>query len=377
MERTNCVLCRSNLIDMYTFPKYPITPSSSLSDMDNDVFKDITFSKCVSCSSVQLKTLIDPVVLYENAHNSTESTPTWKLHHALFTEFILNRNTEPILEIGGSSGVLYESMRDKVPYSMLDICDNSSRPLDIPFIQANCESFHYKGYPCVVLSHTFEHLYNPVAFIENLRNSNVSSVFISIPNMTHLLASNNISVLHTEHTFFIESGQLISIFSEFSYTCKAIYHFKAHSIFYHFVLEDTPIIERVPFESDTIQSIFLKYETLFKTIVIDKPCFICPAGHYGQKIYYYLKRYAPFIKGFIDNDVSKQNMRVYGTPSMVYSPDILKTYQGNICVLLYAGPYTDELREQLTSLHSSIEFIDIFQSTYSEFPSDISGKGVA
>ena len=364
MDRIYCVLCESNkLVDIYTFTEYPFTPSSS--DNTDYKFKDIRVASCIDCSCVQFRTLIDPVVLYENSHNSTESTPTWKEHHKQFAQFILQERPESVLEIGGNSGLLYETMRaNNIPYTILDICDNSRRSRDIPFIQGNCESFDYNGYPSVVLSHTFEHLYNPRRFIETLRQSNVSSVFISIPNMKHLVESNNISVVNTEHTFYIDTSRLITLFSEFSYDCNCVFYFRNHSVFYHFV----------PKTSASILGIFLKYENIFNNIVIDKPCFICPGGHYGQKIYYYLKRYKHFIKGFIDNDTSKQNQTVYGTSAMVYSPDILKTYQGNICILLYAGPYTDELRAQLNSLHSSIEFIDIFN--HSTLPLDELGKGV-
>jgi FlaA1/EpsC-like NDP-sugar epimerase len=97
-----------------------------------------------------------------------------------------------------------------------------------------------------------------------------------------------------------------------------------------------------------------------KSIIVDTPCFICPAGHYGQKLYYYLQASKKNIKGFIDNDPLKQGKRVYGTPVYVYSPDILKTYrETTIYMILYAGPYVDELKLQLNRIHPKIIYVSV------------------
>ena len=57
------------------------------SDM-KDILSDIIFKGCTSCGCVQLETLIDPDILYQEYHNDTVNTPTWKEHHSLFTSFI-------------------------------------------------------------------------------------------------------------------------------------------------------------------------------------------------------------------------------------------------------------------------------------------------
>ena len=78
------------------------------------------------------------------------------------------------------------------------------------------------------------------------------------------------------------------------------------------------------------------------------------------KNFYYLRHYHKNIIGFIDNDVSKQGKRVYGTTGYVYSPNILTIYKDNpIYVILYAGPYINEIKTQLNLLHTSIIYINI------------------
>lgn len=365
MLRDECVICeKGRLTELLTFKDYPITPSSSRQEASTDEFNDCIFSNCTVCGCIQLQNLIDPVKLYEHSHNSTEHTPTWKEHHTEFAEFISQRTSASLLEIGGNSGILYTLLKEKIPkYTILDICDSDTRPKTVMFLQGNCEDYNFGGYTHVALSHTFEHLYSPRRFVENLSAAQVSSVFLSIPNMDHLYVSKNISILHNEHTFFVGDTEIKYIFSLYGYSCASSYNFKFHSIFYHFVYQPgtTPMalcntIER----SLTIQTYMNEFERSVKDTIINFPCFICPAGHYGQKIYYYLKQCSKYILGFIDNDVSKQGLRVYGTEASVYSPNVLQEYKHTpISIVLYAGPYVEELIQQLNTLHPNIFYIKL------------------
>ena len=366
MIRKHCIICdkEGTLVDLYALQDYPITPSSSDLEYSTDEFSDCIFATCNRCGCIQLATLVDHVKLYQNSHNSTENTPTWKEHHRLYADFISKCTDTTLLEIGGNSGTLYKLLSQKVPnYSILDICDSPTRPLSVRFIQGNCEEFDFSGHTHIALSHTFEHLYYPKRFIENLYNSKVQSVFISIPNMNHLYTSKNISILHNEHTFFVGDAEIRYMFLQYGYSCDRSYLFKSHSLFYHFTYNpDTVSLSLVNSytRSNDIKSYLSKFEENIKNIVIDRPCFICPAGHYGQKIFYYLKHYSNNIIGFIDNDLSKQGKRVYGTSANVYSPDILTEYKHKpISIILYAGPYSNEIQQQLNLLHPSIIYFDI------------------
>ena len=365
MIRRSCVICNSESFqDVYTFHKFPITPSSSRLDESTDEFQDSIFINCSDCGCVQLKTLIDPIKLYENCNRLIDATPTWKEHHRLFSIFVVENNTDDtILEVGGSSGILYKLLSDKdINYTILDIADSEKRPPEVNFIQGNCEFFDFTGYKSVVMSHTFEHLYYPRRFLESLSKSQVESIFISIPNVDHIYASKNISILHNEHTYYIGDNEIRYLFSHFGYSCAKSYNFRTHSYFYHFIYdnETQPLTLQVTDRGTIFKSIFLNCENTIRNINITTPCFICPAGHYGQKIYYYLSHCNTHIKGFIDNDPLKQDMRVYGTPAYVYSPDILAKYKDtNISLILFAGPYTEELKKQLDLIHPHINYINI------------------
>ena len=366
MIRTHCVICSSSqpIKEFHRLKDYPITPSSSSLDPESDERQDCIFAACEACGAIQLQNLIDPVKLYENSHNSTENTPTWKQHHRLFADFILETaDTSAVLEIGGNSGVLYTLLADRfASYTILDICDSKKRPPSVKFLQGNCEEYDMSGHSHVILSHTFEHLYHPRKFIENLAKAATHSVYISIPNMGHLYNSKNISIIHNEHTFFVGDEEIRNLFSQYGYSCSSSRNFKTHSTFYHFVYShtipcSTPLESMTNRNTEIIQFLSV-FEQRIQKVQLDKPTFICPAGHYGQKIYYYLQGFYPYIKGFIDNDPLKQGLRVYGTPCTVYSPEVLSQYKDEpISCILYAGPYTQELQTQLKGIHPMVEIL--------------------
>lgn len=366
MLRELCVICNSNLLEnIYSLENYPITPSPNDLDYTTDEFQDCSFLTCTVCACVQLKTLIDPIKLYLNSHNSTHISELWREHHRQFADFIIQSNKlSELIEVGGNSGILYSLLSNSVDkYTILDISDTETRDSKINFVQGNCENFDFTGYNSAVLSHTFEHLYNPRLFIQNLHSAKVDSVFISIPNMEELSYSENIAILNNEHTYYVGDYEIKYMFSQYNYYCNSSYEFKTHSRFYHFIyVSDIKPLSLIPSLAykDRILNIFLKYHTLLKNINIDTSCYICPAGVYGQKIYYYLQHFHKNIKGFLDNDPLKQNKRLYGTPLYVYSPKVLASVsETKIYIILYAGPYQNEIKSQLDLIHKNIEYICI------------------
>jgi hypothetical protein len=261
-------------------------------------------------------------------------------------------------EIGGNSGVLYSHIAPlgNIDYTIFDICDSPKRPTEVKFVQGNCEDQAFNQ-GALIMSHTFEHLYEPRNFLQR----QTLPIFLSIPNMDILYERKNIGVLHTEHTYFIGYTEAISLFSEFGYTCKTFRRFNDHSYFFHFT-KGVSMESYIPNDArlTIMRYIFEDGEVALRSIVIDRPCFICPAGLYGQRIHYYLKQYSQYINGFIDNDPLKQGKKLYGTGIMVYAPSILSKYSSSqISVILYAGPYTKEIQENLNGFHQNINYIDV------------------
>jgi hypothetical protein len=368
MLRKKCVICEAeSFTTLFTLNDYPIVSYAAVLDESTDEFSNSILVNCNTCGTVQIEHLIDPVKLYQYSQNSTENTPTWKEHHRLFANFVSERTDTSLLEIGGNSGCLYRLLKEKISdYTILDLCDSEERPPTVKFIQANCEEFDLSAHSHIALSHIFEHLYTPRTFIENLSKAEVQSVFISIPDMNALSKSRNVALINNAHTVFIGDREIRYLFSQYGYSCAATTAFRRHSLFYHFIHDKSSIplpLQINMNESSHIKKYLSDFEASIRNMVIDRPSYICPAGHYGQRIYYYIEKYTNYsehILGFIDNDHTKQGKRVYGTPAYAYSPDVLTTRGDNkISIILYAGPYNTELKTQLNALHSDIEFLDL------------------
>ena len=359
MARTACILCTNEYIYLMKRNAFPITASPSDQPFTTDVFQDQIFYKCSRCASIQLVSLIDPDILYKSAHNNTTSTPTWSAHHTQFSEFI--GTPGPVLEIGGQ-GLLYTLLTKRGwsghPYACLDICEPTHPVTGIDYKIGNCEEFDFTGHKTLVLSHVFEHLFRPRTFVENIHRTGVESVYISIPNMEGLVDVCPLNILHNEHTYYIDRTLMEWLFHQYGYVLSNYYEFRTHSLFFHFTksatpLPPTPIPDRSSITDRLYESI-VRYSDRIRQTPILPGSFIIPAGLIGQLIVYLNK--PEEVTGFLDNDTSKQNIRVYGTPWLVYGFDeLLKRSSATIYIM--AGPYQKELLQQIESYKKDFKVI--------------------
>jgi hypothetical protein len=96
-------------------------------------------------------------------------------------------------------------------------------------------------------------------------------------------------------------------------------------------------------------------QSYFESLHIPEGAFVSPGGLYGQVLYYYTRCN---FRCFLDNDERKQGKRVYGTPHFVRSFKALEG-AGPVGVFVYAGPYSNEIRQQISNFNheASVECI--------------------
>lgn len=336
MNRTRCCICKGLLIKCYELPKFPISFIPTTSIYDNDVFQDLIFGYCEDCGSVQLMNLIDPELLYKNPHNNSSYSNIWISHHNSFSEFISARLPcdKNIIEIGGASLELWKRLKQYKNYKIMDMTDKYFDE-NVEFIKGNCEDYEFKTSDAIIMSHVFEHLYNPIKFVENCK---ADHVFLSNPDM-----SSDIIKLHIEHTYYLEPIDIENLFYKHGYKCEIVKYDQACSYFVHAYKCENITPPPKPNVNRYIEILnwFQQLKTRF-SIKMDDDSFISPSYISGSFLYYFSEN--KNIKGFIDNDECKHFKRQYGTPNIIYPSSFVKE---NSTVYVARKLYADEIKSNL------------------------------
>lgn len=368
--RTACCMCGGDpgtlTDDAFEMKGFPICAAPAIGPFEADVRADLNFCSCRRCGTVQLRNLVDPRVLYGSAHNSTTHSATWRAHHAAFADFCLRAGLAfhtHLVEVGGASGVLARLLADGFDhYNIIDLAeqDESLRHMTrVSFTRGNCEVCDLPCGGAVIMSHVFEHLYNPRAFVANCAKMGVSDIILSIPDMEDA-CKKGIVPIHAEHTFYVDERSAAGVFGSGGYSVAARENFRQHSLFMHFTRQgdvrhdafDSPD-KRAALVIGTLESRRARASNLN----IPDGAFIAPAGLFGQAIAYYASG-SEGIAGFLDNDPCKQGNRVYGHPHTVYPLDRIAK-AGPVTVYVSAGPYTEEIAAQLREVNNLVNVVQV------------------
>ena len=357
--RTSCIICSNTDFQILnTFPTFPIMAISN--NTVSEYYYDYTLIVCNICKCLQLKNLVDPYILYSDIYMNSSFSPSWIDHHEHFSKFIINNTDENnFLEVGANKGHLYLNMMKErdVIFTTLDMYKHKDLPEGIQFIEGNCETFDYKGFPTIILSHVFEHLYSLKKFIENIYAANVTSIFISIPNFDLLLKEQSPLLIHSQHTFFCGFDYILYIFSLYNYRCINSYMYNGNfkSMMFKFIRDPTIIPLKIPTTNIQLyKDIYInKIDKIYNT-EIPSNSYIMPSGVYGQLYYYHIKDKGHIV-GFLDNNIERHNNRLYGTDKSVYLPSSIDY---NIATIIVCDcPYKNEIILGLKKLYHSIKIM--------------------
>ena len=336
--RTSCVLCpNSNLFSFSKFehPVYECVPVETKNES-----WEIEFGYCENCYSVQLMTLADPEVIYDkNYFQPLNYTHLWIQHNISFTKFIIdNLNTDvnnPITEIGSSSFCLGKHLIHYYKdYTVFDYSLGQAIRRDgVKYIEGNCETYDFKPDTNIIMSHVFEHLYEPKNFINNCLQNGVKNIFISVPSMN----DNNQLHIGVQHTFAYSENDIEYIFGLHNYKLsdKIVYNTKDSSfpcLFFHFELIQEPVM--VQREIDLSRHIF-STNLLSQKITVPENTFISTCGM-GSIIAYALIKNKENVIGVIDYNKDKQNKWFSTTKLMIYPYEHLSSYQSSHILVIHS-----------------------------------------
>jgi hypothetical protein len=368
IPRSNCVICDNkdfcenfNLIST-------IDIVSSLPYEDDEVF-ELNFVGCKNCGCVQLKNLFEPDKIYEEPMQCFDG-PILIKHHELFADFVFNRTRyyHELFEIGGSYGKIaskiinkYKENNKDINYKILEFNVDHYPPIEnIEYISGNCETYNFNGVNTIIMSHVFEHLYEPKNFLKNISNHNVREVFISIPDMDNLTKIGDINNLNIYHTYYINTDIISYLFQLYKFELKDIYYYDNNSIFYYFVKKEKYLIDNLKINNTQIMMNLKNfYDTLKQKVLsisINSKFFICPSGLYGRFVYFYLNENTQKnVIGFLDSDNMKIGKRLKGTTCNTYNKQYIENAENPI-VLIVSKKHQNELIDELTKYNKKIMF---------------------
>jgi hypothetical protein len=133
------------------------------------------------------------------------------------------------------------------------------------------------------------------------------------------------------------------MFSLYNYKCEAFYQYNGNfkSLQFKFVYNELIIPKCIPsINTKLFVDTYINKAKTIQELEIPVNTIICPSGFFGQYLYYFIKNKDNII-GFIDNNVERQNKKLYGTGKIVYSPKEID--YTNKTILLCDTYYNNEI----------------------------------
>lgn len=355
LYRDKCVLCFDvKLVPFIELKNFPI---KCILEKNEQLYKwNMKLGSCEICGSVQQMNLLDPDILYRGYSYNNQHSIIWKDHHEMLSKFIINNITKdkPIIEIGSSFVSLVDKLiNDFKDYTIFDYSlDTIKNKLPyLKYIEGNCETYMFPSKSVLVMSHVFEHLYNPKQFLENCETNNVEDIIISIPNMNN----NNLITITREHTYTYNSADIEYLFNTYGYYLKKMnIQGDNFSIFYHF--------NRLP--SSPLENRFLnpnKYLSTYtyfnKKYTVPQKSVITTAGFWGQVLYNNITNKNDII-AVIDNDPIKQGKIFNGTELTINKSLYLNNFGNDTTAIIIKGFFwSDEVASTIRKHNKDIQIM--------------------
>lgn len=363
-KREYCVLCDcSHLISFSSFehPIYECVPIDS-----TNLSWNIEFGYCENCYSTQLMSLADPALIYgKNYFQPLNTSWLWVQHNISFVKFIIdNLNINmPLIEIGSSSFCLGKHLIEYYnDYTVFDISiEQAIKRKYVKYIEGNCETYDFRqlnhSNTNIVMSHVFEHLYDPKKFIKNCYENNVKNILISIPSMDEV---NSLHISY-QHTFTYNEQDIEYIFGLFNYKLndKLIWNTKSNDfpcLFFHFVInQDKITIEKPIMNNRHLFTINL----LRQKINVPKNTFISTCGMWSIIIYNLIENKENII-GVIDLNKEKQGKKFSTTNILIYGYEHIENSAVDINTsILIHHPKKNNIIKMIRSINENINIITI------------------
>jgi predicted SAM-dependent methyltransferase len=367
-NRSKCVICSGELSEIFCLKNMPVYMGHNIGK--EEIFSDMTFLKCESCGTVQIKEILNPDLVYMTNHNKSIIGNIWKNHFEKLTEFIKPYiENKKILEVGDPSFKVSSSLSNSSEKWF--IVEPNFDDIDIPENVILIKGFFTKetnindNVDVIFHSHLMEHLVNPsedLSLFYDKLNDNGKLIF-SVPNFEHLLESGRPvnSILHFEHTYYFNFKSMSSLLSNNGFYVENYYYYENHSIFFVcskqkinkslYRLKDIDIkfsnlLNKYKNWVEDVNDKIKKYDKVYLYGCHVSSQFIINLGLSTNKIF-----------SILDNDNIKNNHVLYGTKLVTYSPETISKDSSPVVVINHMGVYSEEIKNQLKKINENVIFL--------------------
>jgi len=366
--RDSSVITSNNSLELlYKMEKFPVFIGTTNNPKEEDLFEDMNWYICKESGVIQLNKLLPLEIIYASYHSEAVGG-VWKEHHLSFIQYINKYSNKNILEIGGSNGFIakeFISQNLNKKWTMIEPNPKFLGNKDIKVIKG----FFNKNFICndintIVHSHVIEHMYNPREFLNDVNNflqEDQVHIF-SVPNLKKYLEQKFTNTINFEHTFFLTEELLDYLLSIYKFEIIEKKYFGDHSIFYatkkNSALQPIKLINHY----HEYKNIYISFITFYQNEVkklnnlidnFDGKIYLFGAHIFSQFLIY-LGLKIEKIEMILDNSEIKTNQRLYGTNIFVNLPKSIEGLK-NIAIILKAGQYQEEIKEQLQILNTNCE----------------------
>lgn len=366
LKRRSCLICDEHLELIHIIKNFPIYVGIQVDNIFST--EDMNWAVCSKCGCIQLQELVEPEILYKIQHNPAIGK-TWLKHNELFSNYVIKSGVKNLLDIGGANlkiATIVAAAENVETYTVVDTAVDqypSSSNNKIKTIKGFIEDITLtKEMDGVILSHTFEHFYEPVKILKRLSEylTPGGKVFISVPNMENQLKKGFLNALSFEHTFYINPDYMKLCASNAGFEVVDVTNFSEYTTFY--TLQKTKNLQKNIFDYTSAKTIFFDHVNgLTKDVksinlnIYDKKVY-CFGAHIFTQALLSAGLLRQNIIAVLDNDVDKVGHILYGTGLSIQHPSVISSTPCPY-VILRTAQYTEEIKEELLKYNPQVIFI--------------------
>jgi len=207
-----------------------------------------------------------------------------------------------------------------------------------------------------VHSHVFEHIYDPISFLNTVRNKITDNTihFFSVPNLKKYLEYKYTNALCFEHSLFVSEEIIDHMLKNVGFEIIEKHYYLDHSIFYSCKKTEPVSVQYPTYLYTQNKNLFLDFLEFYQRKIdylnlhiskFNGKVFIFGAHIFSQfMLFNGLK--TEKVQSILDNSKMKIDKRLYGTKFLVQHPSVLAN-ETDFAVIVNAGAYTTEIKNDI------------------------------